>query len=285
MQYALDYSITGAGSFTLTGSPSPWASSVDTRRSSPCSSRSRASRPAAPSPFRPYPPRRPRHDRQPTTRKDLMKPVQLLGLAFVAALFAGFVTLMSMGFFQTRPADQIQRALIVALVAAGATFIIVLVSVALMLLAVDPSKVTATVDRPLLLPKDAPHATPGRLRRARGSACRGLRAAVGGRHPAAFHRRRHRSPRLTPGPVAVASPRSSAGALSVLSPHLRRCVSPFWWAWAPRTGHDRDRDAAPRRDRAGLRRAAGRSSSCRPGRRHPSPVAASPPRRGRSRAR
>ncbi|MFN3950695.1 amino acid transporter [Microbacterium sp.] len=92
------------------------------------------------------------------TRRDLMKPVQLLGLAFIAALFAGFVTLMSMGFFQTRPADQIQRALIVALVAAGATFIIVLVSVALMLLAVDPSKVTATVERPLLLPKDAPDA-------------------------------------------------------------------------------------------------------------------------------
>ncbi|MGN7187720.1 amino acid transporter [Microbacterium enclense] len=96
---------------------------------------------------------------KPTTRKDLMKPVQLLGLAFVAALFAGFVTLMSMGFFQTRPADQIQNALVVALVAAGATFIIVLVSVALMLLAVDPSKVTQTVDRPLLLPKDAPDVT------------------------------------------------------------------------------------------------------------------------------
>lgn len=91
---------------------------------------------------------------KPTTRKDLMKPVQLLGLAFIAALFAGFVTLMSMGFFQTRPADQIQRALVVAAVAAGATFIVVLVSVALMLLAVDPSKVTSTVDRPLLLPKD-----------------------------------------------------------------------------------------------------------------------------------
>ncbi|KQR26160.1 hypothetical protein [Microbacterium sp. Leaf151] len=96
---------------------------------------------------------------KPTTRKDLMKPVQLLGLAFVAALFAGFVTLMSMGFFQTRPANEIQNALIVALVAAGATFIVVLVSVALMLLAVDPAKVTATVDRPLLLPKDAPDAT------------------------------------------------------------------------------------------------------------------------------
>jgi len=96
---------------------------------------------------------------KPTTRKDLMKPIQLLGLAFGAALFAGFVTLMSMGFFQTRPEDQIQRALVVGLVAAGATFIVVLVSVALMLLVVDPSKVTKTVDRPLLLPKDAPDAT------------------------------------------------------------------------------------------------------------------------------
>lgn len=93
------------------------------------------------------------------TRRDLMKPVQLLGLAFGAAVFAGFVTLMSMGFFQTRPADEIQRALVVGLVAAGVTFIVVLVSVALMLLAVDPEKVTATVDRPLLLPKETPDAT------------------------------------------------------------------------------------------------------------------------------
>ena len=37
---------------------------------------------------------------KPTTRKDLMKPVQLLGLAFIAAVFAGFVTLMSMGYYQ-----------------------------------------------------------------------------------------------------------------------------------------------------------------------------------------
>jgi len=92
------------------------------------------------------------------TRRDLMKPVQLLGLAFGAALFAGFTTLMSMGFFQTRPADEIQRALVVGLVAAGVTFIVVLVTVALLLLVVDPAKVTTTVDRPLLLPKETPDA-------------------------------------------------------------------------------------------------------------------------------
>ncbi|MFF0911782.1 amino acid transporter [Microbacterium enclense] len=94
------------------------------------------------------------------TRRDLMKPVQLLGLAFVAALFAGGVTLVSMGFFQSRPAEQVQRALIIGLIVAGVTFIVVLVSVALMLLAVDPSQVTKQVDRPLLLPKKDPDAAP-----------------------------------------------------------------------------------------------------------------------------
>lgn len=88
------------------------------------------------------------------TRRDLMKPVQLLGLAFIAALFAGVVTLVSMGAFQTRPAEEVQRALVVGAIAAGVTFIVVLVSVALLLLAVDPAQVAKQVDRPLLLPKD-----------------------------------------------------------------------------------------------------------------------------------
>lgn len=88
------------------------------------------------------------------TRRDLMKPVQLLGLAFIAALFAGVVTLVSMGAFQARPAEEVQRALVVGAIAAGVTFIVVLVSVALLLLAVDPAQVAKQVDRPLLLPKD-----------------------------------------------------------------------------------------------------------------------------------
>lgn len=88
------------------------------------------------------------------TRRDLMKPVQLLGLAFIAALFAGVVTLVSMGAFQARPADEVQRALVIGAIAAGVTFIVVLVSVALLLLAVDPAQVSKPVDRPLLLPKE-----------------------------------------------------------------------------------------------------------------------------------
>ncbi|TQJ30299.1 amino acid transporter [Microbacterium sp. SLBN-146] len=85
------------------------------------------------------------------TRRDLMKPVQLLGLAFGSALFAGIVTLISMGFFQQRFEGQSERALVVAAVVAGVTFIVVLVVVALLLLAVDPAQVTKTVDRPVLV--------------------------------------------------------------------------------------------------------------------------------------
>jgi TRAP-type C4-dicarboxylate transport system permease small subunit len=89
-----------------------------------------------------------------------MKPVQLLGLAFVCALFAGIVTLVSMGFFQSKPGDQIERALVIAAIAAGVTFIVVLVVVALLLLAVDPAQVGKTLDRPVLLPPDDEKASP-----------------------------------------------------------------------------------------------------------------------------
>lgn len=87
-------------------------------------------------------------------RRDLMRPVQLLGLAFVAAVFSGVVTLVSMGFFQAKPGDQIQRALVTAAVVAGVAFIVVLVLVALLLLAVDPADIEKTVDRPVLLPEN-----------------------------------------------------------------------------------------------------------------------------------
>ena len=94
------------------------------------------------------------------TRRDLMKPVQLLGLAFGAALFTGIVTLVSMGFFQAHPADELQRALVVAAVAAGVAFIAVLLIVSLLLLAVDPAQVKKQVDRAVLLPEETANETP-----------------------------------------------------------------------------------------------------------------------------
>ena len=97
------------------------------------------------------------------TRRVLMKPVQLLGLAFAAALFAGIVTLVSMGFFQQRGTGKAQSAIVLALIIAGVTFIAVLLIVSLLLLAVDPAQVTKQVDKPVLLPEeqDGTDAAPG----------------------------------------------------------------------------------------------------------------------------
>ena len=89
------------------------------------------------------------------TRRDLLKPVQLLGLAFIAAVFGGVVTLFSMGFFQDLDGpDHYQRIAIVALIVAGISFIAVLVIVALLLLAIDPAQVTQRIDRPVLYDND-----------------------------------------------------------------------------------------------------------------------------------
>jgi energy-coupling factor transporter transmembrane protein EcfT len=79
-----------------------------------------------------------------------MKPLQLLGLAFAAALFAGIVTLVSMGFFQQRAPGEAERAVVAALVIAGVSFIAVLLIVSLLLLAVDPAQVTKQIDKPVL---------------------------------------------------------------------------------------------------------------------------------------
>ncbi len=93
-------------------------------------------------------------DPTPTTRRDLFRPMQLVGLAAAAALFAGFVTLMSMGFFEERGHGTTIRALVVALIATGITFVVTLVVMALLLLAVDPAQITKRVDRAVLLPPE-----------------------------------------------------------------------------------------------------------------------------------
>lgn len=93
------------------------------------------------------------------SRRELLRPLQLLGLAFAAAVFAGIVTLVSMGAFQQLPAAQVQNAILVAAIVAGITFVVTLVVLALLLLAVNPADVHRTVDRPVLLPPDEP-ATP-----------------------------------------------------------------------------------------------------------------------------
>ena len=88
------------------------------------------------------------------TRRDLMRPAQLLGIAFGAALFAGLVTAMSMGAFQAHPAEDILRAWSVAAIVAGVSFIVVLLGLSMLLLVIDPAETTKPLDRPVLLPKD-----------------------------------------------------------------------------------------------------------------------------------
>lgn len=92
-------------------------------------------------------------DQRPT-RRDLMKPVQLLGFAFAAAVFGGIITLVSMGFFQDLGGDERAHVVVVSLVVAGIAFIATLVIIALLMLAVDPAQVAKPVDRAVLLPAD-----------------------------------------------------------------------------------------------------------------------------------
>ncbi len=92
---------------------------------------------------------------RPATRREIMRPVQLVGLAFIAGLFSGVVTLVSMGAFQSIPPEDVQRAIVVAAIVAGVAFIATLVIIALLMLAVDPAKVSAPVDRPVLYPEES----------------------------------------------------------------------------------------------------------------------------------
>jgi hypothetical protein len=88
------------------------------------------------------------------TRRDIMRPVQLLGFAFAAAAFGGIIALVSMGFFQDLSGDQRAHVVVVSLVVAGIAFIATLVIIALLMLAVDPAQVTKSVDQGVLLPPE-----------------------------------------------------------------------------------------------------------------------------------
>ncbi len=96
------------------------------------------------------------------TRRDLMKPVQLLGFAFAAAVFGGVIALVSMGFFQDLRDDQRMHVVVVSLVVAGIAFIATLVIIALLMLAVDPAQVAKPVEHGVLLPESDETASDGR---------------------------------------------------------------------------------------------------------------------------
>jgi len=107
------------------------------------------------------------------TRRELMRPVQLLGLSALAALFAGLVTLVSMGFFEQRFPGEALHAVQTALIVAGITFIVTIVVISLLLLAVKPEEFTATIDKPVLISHEealAEHSRAAEAKKARDAA-------------------------------------------------------------------------------------------------------------------
>lgn len=102
------------------------------------------------------------------TRKALLRPLHLLGIAAGSAVFAAIVTLVSTGAFTDRVNDLIAQGrynglppVLLGLVVGGITFIVVLLLLSMLILAVDPADVTRRVDGPVLYdPEPTPDAAP-----------------------------------------------------------------------------------------------------------------------------
>jgi hypothetical protein len=97
------------------------------------------------------------------TRKEILRPLHLVGIALAAGIFATVVTLVSTGAFTERVNLSIAKGtyegltpLGLGLVVGGASFIVTLLGLAMLMLAVDPADVTKTIDRPVLYDHDSP---------------------------------------------------------------------------------------------------------------------------------
>lgn len=91
------------------------------------------------------------------TRRDILRPLHLLGIALGCGVFAMVVTLVSTGAFTARVNAAIANGeydgltpVGLGLVVGGGAFIATLLILAMLILAVDPADVTKTIDRPVL---------------------------------------------------------------------------------------------------------------------------------------
>lgn len=96
------------------------------------------------------------------TRRDILRPLHLLGIALGCGIFAMVVTLVSTGAFTARVNTAIADGsydgltpVALGLVVGGAAFIATLLILAMLILAVDPADVTKTIDRPVLYDPEA----------------------------------------------------------------------------------------------------------------------------------
>ncbi|WP_309066047.1 hypothetical protein [Microbacterium sp.] len=95
---------------------------------------------------------------QKPSRREILRPLHLVGIALVCGVFATVVTLVSTGAFTARVNMAIAKGtyegltpLGLGLVVGGGAFIVTLLVLAMLMLAIDPADVTKTVDRPVLL--------------------------------------------------------------------------------------------------------------------------------------
>ena len=97
------------------------------------------------------------------TRRDILRPLHLLGIALACGVFAMVVTLVTTGAFTARVNVAISQGtydgltpIALGLVVGGGAFIATLLILAMLILAVDPADVTKTVDRPVLYDEEQP---------------------------------------------------------------------------------------------------------------------------------
>ncbi|MFJ4167752.1 hypothetical protein ACIPY5_19545 [Microbacterium sp. NPDC089698] len=92
-----------------------------------------------------------------TRRRDLFRPLQLVGLSLLCGLFAGVVTLIATGAFTDKVMRMVDKGTYgaippwnLAFIVTGGIFIAALLILSILILAVDPSDFTKTHDRPVL---------------------------------------------------------------------------------------------------------------------------------------
>jgi len=92
-----------------------------------------------------------------TRRRDLFRPLQLVGLSLLCGLFAGVVTLIATGAFTDKVMRMVDKGTYgaippwnLAFIVTGGIFIAALLILSILILAVDPADFTKTHDRPVL---------------------------------------------------------------------------------------------------------------------------------------
>lgn len=95
------------------------------------------------------------------TRRDLLRPLHLLAIAFASGVFAAGVTFFSTGAFTARVNTAIANGsyegltpIALGLVVGGGAFIVTLLILSMLILAVDPAQFAKPMDRPVLYDKE-----------------------------------------------------------------------------------------------------------------------------------